>query len=56
MYCMYNESELGFWYNIKTTRIVVNAEFIRQNHMKNDIYIKIMILINEQTWLLQEYM
>jgi len=30
MYCMYNESELGFLYNIKTTRIIVKAEFIRQ--------------------------
>ena len=38
MYCMYNESELGFLYNIKTTRIVVMAEFIRQIHMKNYIY------------------
>jgi len=35
---MYNESELGFLYNVKTTRIVVKAEFIRQNYMKNYIY------------------
>ena len=50
MYCMYDESELGFLYNMKTNRIVVKAEFIRQKDMKTYIiYIQTIIHKNEQT-------